>query len=323
MWQDMEKQSTGVYSVKLSKIIEKFSLRNLTPNVATEDILVKQADINRPALQFAGYFDHFDNQRIQLVGKVETEYLKMHDERYILNMVEKICKAGVPCIIFCRGIMPNRHFIDMGNLYQIPILSSERSTSSLLSELNRYLKIELAPRISIHGVLVDVFGVGVLITGESGIGKSEAALELVKRGHRLVADDVVDIIKTNDDELIGSAPDVTRYFIELRGIGIIDVKTLYGVLSVEHDTEINLEIHLEEWEREREYDRLGLEEQYDDILGKKVACQRIPIRPGRNVAIIVETAAINHRQKEMGYNAAQELYRRVSEQIRRDQDENN
>ena len=252
---------------------------------------------------------------------MEYSYLQTQEDAYIREMATKIFKAGIPCMIFCHGLEPNPLFIELGNQYGVPVLRTEAGTSSFLSELNRYLKIELAPRISIHGVLVDVCGEGVLITGESGIGKSEAALELVKRGHRLVSDDVVEIKKINDDELVGTAPEITRHFIELRGIGIIDVKTLYGVQSVRESQVISLVIKLEEWDREREYDRLGLEEQYEEILGNKVVCHSIPIRPGRNLAIIVETAAINHRQKQIGYNAAHELYRRVTSNMQRKKDE--
>ena len=201
---------------------------------------------------------------------------------------------------------------------------TKKATSAFSAEIIRWLNVQLAPCISIHGVLVDVFGEGVLITGESGIGKSEAALELVKRGHRLVTDDAVEIRKVSDETLVGSAPSVTRHFIELRGIGIIDVKTLYGVSAVKDTQNIDLVIHLEDWDKEREYDRLGLEEEYIEYLGNKVVCHNIPIRPGRNLAVICESAAINHRQKKMGYNAAQELYRRVQESIangRDDEDE--
>ena len=192
-----------------------------------------------------------------------------------------------------------------------------------MAEIIRWLGVQLAPCISIHGVLVDVYGEGILITGESGIGKSEAALELIKRGHRLVSDDVVEIRKVSDVTLVGSAPDITRHFIELRGIGIIDVKTLFGVSSVKDTQNIDLVIRLEDWDKEKEYDRLGLEEEYTEYLGNKVVCHNIPIRPGRNLAVICESAAINHRQKKMGYNAAQELYRRVQESLtrRRDEDE--
>ena len=307
----MYNTSKGNYSVKLNKVIEKFNLKNLTPEVDTKKIVIRQTDVNRPALQFAGYFEYFDYSRIQLIGKVEYSYLKMHDDDYIRELTEKIFKAGIPCMIFCRGLEPRPLFMELGNKYGVPVLATDDGTSSFFSELNRFLKIELAPRISIHGVLVDVFGEGVLITGESGIGKSEAALELIKRGHRLVSDDVVEIRKVSDVTLVGSAPDITRHFIELRGIGIIDVKTLFGVESVKDTQSIDLVIKLEEWDRDKEYDRLGLHEEYTEYLGNKVVCHSLPIRPGRNLAIIVEAAAVNHRQKKMGYNAAEALYKRV------------
>ena len=206
---------------------------------------------------------------------------------------------------------------EMARKYNKPLLFSNRMTSPLMAEVIRWLNVELAPCISIHGVLVDVYGEGILIMGESGIGKSEAALELIKRGHRLITDDVVEIHKVSDDTLVGTSPEITRHFIELRGIGIIDVKTLYGVESVKETQNIDLVIKLEEWDKEKEYDRLGLNEEYTEFLGNKVVCHSIPIRPGRNLAIIVESAAVNHRQKKMGYNAAQELYRRVQESINR------
>ena len=194
-------------------------------------------------------------------------------------------------------------------------MSSDASTSSFMAEIIRWLKVQLAPTISIHGVLVDVFGEGVLIMGESGIGKSEAALELIKRGHRLVTDDVVEIKKVSDETLIGTAPDITRHFIELRGIGIIDVKSLFGVESIKETQGIDMVIKLEEWDKDKEYDRLGLEETYTEILGNRVVSHNIPIRPGRNLAVIVETAAVNWRQRKMGYNAAQELYNRVQQNL--------
>ena len=197
----------------------------------------------------------------------------------------------------------------------MPILSSKVDTSSLSAEATRWLRVELAPRISIHGVLVDIYGEGVLITGESGIGKSEVALELIHRGHRLVSDDVVEIKKVSDASLVGSAPDITRHFIELRGIGIIDAKTLFGVESVKNTQTIDLVIRLEEWNKDTDYDRMGLEESYIEYLGNKVVCHSIPIRPGRNVAIICESAAVNYRQKKMGYNAARELYNRVTSNL--------
>lgn len=232
-----------------------------------------------------------------------------------LAMMERIMEHKIPCIVFCRSIEVPPEFVEVATRYGIPLLQSEKTTSSFMAEVIRWLNVELAPRISIHGVLVDVYGEGVLIMGESGIGKSEAALELIKRGHRLVTDDVVEIKKVSDDTLIGTAPDITRHFIELRGIGIIDVKTLFGVESVKDTQCIDLVIKLEEWNKDEEYDRLGLEEKYTEFLGNKVVCHSIPIRPGRNLAIICESAAVNYRQKKMGYNAARELYNRVTNNL--------
>ena len=234
----------------------------------------------------------------------------MEEEKRV-EIYQKLLEHKVPCIIFSNELQPDESFIEIAQKNDIPVFGTCKKTSSFMGELIRWLNVKLAPCISIHGVLVDVYGVGVLIMGESGIGKSEAALELIKRGHRLVTDDVVEIRKVSDDTLVGSAPDITRHFIELRGIGIIDVKTLFGVESVKDTQSIDLVIKLEEWDKEKEYDRLGLEEEYIEFLGNKVVCHSLPIRPGRNLAIIVETAAVNHRQKKMGYNAAQELYRRV------------
>ena len=231
------------------------------------------------------------------------------------EIYEQFLSYQLPCVIFSRNLQPEPMFLEMANQSQVPVFVTEKKTSEFTAEIIRWLNVELAPCISIHGVLVDVYGVGVLIMGESGIGKSEAALELIKRGHRLVSDDVVELRKVSDVTLVGSAPDITRHFIELRGIGIVDVKTLFGVQSVRETKNIDLVITLEDWNKEKQYDRLGLEEEYTEFLGNKVLCHQIPIRPGRNLAIIVETAAINHRQKKMGYNAAQELYKRVQENL--------
>ena len=304
-------------TVSLNKMIEKLDLKNLTPDIATDGIEISSPDINRPALQLAGYFEHFACERVQIIGYVEYTYLKSLDRDVKLANYEQFLSSDIPCVIYSTRTEPDEDMIELAKKYHKPLLSSHRITSDLMAEVIRWLGVELAPCISIHGVLMDVYGEGILIMGESGIGKSEAALELIKRGHRLITDDVVEIHKVSDDTLVGTSPEITRHFIELRGIGIIDVKTLYGVESVRETQSIDLVIKLEEWDKDKEYDRLGLNEEYTEFLGNKVTCHSIPIRPGRNLAIIVESAAVNHRQKKMGYNAAQELYRRVQESISR------
>lgn len=309
------------YNVKLSKIMEPLQLSLLNKEVDVDKIELHQSDVNRPALQLAGFFEHFDYERLQIVGMVESAYVEEKYEDHGVAMYEKIFQAGIPCMVFCRDLKPADEVVELATKYNIPLLLCPSGTCGFMNKAIRLLQTELAPRISIHGVLVDVFGEGVLITGESGIGKSEAALELIKRGHRLVSDDVVEIKKISDTELVGSAPSITRHFIELRGIGIVDVKTLFGIQSVLETQKISLVIRLEEWNREREYDRLGLDDQYTEYLGNKVVCHSIPIRPGRNVAMLVESAAINHRQKKMGYNAAHELYRRVTGNLQGKQEE--
>ncbi len=304
-----------MYTVSMKKFMKQMKLENLTPEIDLEDVVITQTDINRPALQLAGFFDYFDHHRIQIIGQVEYTYMEKQGEEKSMAMMEKIMSYKVPGIVFCRDLPVTDELLAMAVKHQIPIMKTAVDTSSFSSEVTRWLKVELAPRISIHGVLVDIYGEGVLITGESGIGKSEVALELIHRGHRLVSDDVVEIKKVSDATLIGSAPDITRHFIELRGIGIIDAKTLFGVESVKDTQAIDLVIKLEEWNKDQEYDRMGLEENYIEYLGNKVVCHSIPIRPGRNVAIICESAAVNYRQKKMGYNAARELYNRVTSNL--------
>ena len=307
------------HGVTLTEVVQKMDLKNLTPDVELIGKEVNIPDVNRPALQLTGFFEHFDSDRVQIIGYVEYTYLQTLTEERKTEIYEKMLEHKVPCVIFSRSLQPEESFLRIAKERDVPILRTEKKTSSFMGELIRWLNVKLAPCISIHGVLVDVYGVGVLIMGESGIGKSEAALELIKRGHRLVTDDVVEIRKVSDDTLVGSAPDITKHFIELRGIGIVDVKSMFGVQSVRETQNIDLVITLEDWSRDKEYDRLGLEEEYTEFLGNKVVCHSIPIRPGRNLAIIVESAAVNHRQKQMGYNAAQELYKRVQENLARRQ----
>ena len=308
-------------SVELTKIAKSMELKNLTPDVDISSIVVTTPDINRPALQLTGYFEHFASERVQIVGYVEFTYLEHMTRNQRVHAYEQFCAHKVPCIIFTSKTDPDEDILRIATENGIPVFTTEKNTSPFMAEIIRRLNVELAPCISIHGVLVDVYGEGVLIMGESGIGKSEAALELIKRGHRLVSDDVVEIRKVSDASLVGSAPDITRHFIELRGIGIIDAKTLFGVESVKNTQTIDLVIKLEEWDKDKEYDRLGLQEEYTEFLGNRVVCHSIPIRPGRSLAVIVESAAVNHRQKKMGYNAAQELYNRVQKSLAKKKEE--
>ncbi len=309
-------------SVPLKKLADKMKLNNLTPEIDLAGKKIVTTEINRPALQLTGYFDHFDAERVQIIGYVEYTYLEHLTREQKVPVYEKLLSCQIPCLIYTTMTVPDPDMIELAKQYGIPVFTTRQATSAFMAEVIRWLNVELAPCISIHGVLVDVYGEGIMIMGESGIGKSEAALELIKRGHRLITDDVVEIRKVSDETLIGSAPDITRHFIELRGIGIIDVKTLFGVESVKNTASIDLVIKLEEWDREKEYDRMGLEEEYTEFLGNKVVCHSLPIRPGRNLAVIVEAAAVNHRQKKMGYNAARELYNRVQKNLMKSLEEN-
>lgn len=301
--------------IPFTKVVDNYGLVNHTPEINTDEVKIIIPEVNRPALQLAGFFEHFDKERVQIIGNVECAFLDNMQRKNRQWVYEKLMSSGIPCLILCRGNKPDDDLISAGLKYGVPIMSTDTATSSFNAELSRWLNVELAPCITRHGVLVDVYGEGVLIMGESGIGKSEAALELIKRGHRLVTDDVVEIRRVSDETLIGTSPAITKHFIELRGIGIIDVKALFGVESILDSASIDMVIQLEEWSRDKEYDRMCLEERYTEFLGNKVVCHKIPIRPGRNLAVIVEAAAVNHRQKRMGYNAAVELYNRVQKNM--------
>lgn len=309
------------HEVSVAKIAELLDLKNYTTDIDLKARKIECSDINRPALQLTGYFEHFEQSRVQVIGNVEYTYIQQLSDEEKHHRYSELMKFDIPCVIFCRDLKPGDILMEEAMKQNVPVLGTDRPTSEFVAELIYCLGEQLAPCISVHGVLVDVYGEGVMITGESGIGKSEAALELIRRGHRLVTDDVVEIRKINDHTLIGTSPDITRHFIELRGIGIIDVKTLYGVECVKEKQQIDLVIKLEDWKKEAEYDRLGLEEEYIEYLGNKVVCHSLPIRPGRNLAVICETAAVNHRQKKMGYNAAQELYRRVQANLTKNSEE--
>ncbi|MBE5914596.1 MULTISPECIES: HPr(Ser) kinase/phosphatase [Pseudobutyrivibrio] len=301
--------------VSVATIQERFNLTNFTPELNLEEAQVTVADVNRPALQLHGFYEHFDSSRIQVIGNVEAAYLNKKTDEEKAESFAQLLTYDIPCVIFCRGEKPGEILLKEAVKANVPVLGTDRATSEFMSALIYSLNKDFAPYTTIHGVLVDVYGEGLLITGESGIGKSEAALELIRRGHRLVSDDVVEIRRPNNERLYGRAPSITQYLIELRGIGIIDVKSLYGVEAVKDEQRIDLVIKLEDWSKEKEYDRLGMTDEYMNILGIDVTCHSLPIRPGRNLAIICEAAAVNHRQKKMGYNAAEELYRRVQNNI--------
>ncbi len=304
-----------VLPVKISYIQERLALKNFTASLDLDEKSVAVSDVNRPALQLHGFYEYFQPNRVQIIGNVEKAYLASKTLEQQEELFEKFFSTGIPCVICSNGFEPLPEVITIAEKHGVPVLGTERLTSEFMSEFIWVLSSALAPMTTIHGVLVDVYGEGLLITGESGIGKSEAALELIKRGHRLVADDVVEIRRTNAATLRGRAPKITKHLIELRGIGVIDVKSLFGVECVKDEQRIDFVIQLEDWKKEKTYDRLGMTDNYMDILGVDVVCHNLPIRPGRNLAIICETAAVNHRQKKMGYNAAEELTRRVQENM--------
>lgn len=298
-----------VFNVGLKKIIGDFKLEEVyTPD---RDILIESVEVNRPGLQIAGFFDYFDPKRLQIMGMVEHTYLAGLSENERYKRIDDFLSRGIPAVIITRGIEPHTELLEIAKKYQINILRTQLSTSAFMSALIAYLNVELAPRITRHGVLVEVYGEGVLILGESGVGKSETAVELMKRGHRLVADDAVEIKRVSSKALVGSAPEVIRHFIEMRGIGIVDVKKIFGIGAVKDTEKIDLVIQLEIWQKDKQYDRLGLTETYTNILGIDIPCLTIPVRPGRNLAVIFEIAAMNNRQRRMGYNAAEALNNRL------------
>jgi HPr kinase/phosphorylase len=296
-------------------MISEFNLVMLAEKVGVSGKQMTHAEINRPALQLAGFYEYFDADRLQIIGLVEYTYLQKMEQSLRCETLRKIFAHKVACIVLCRSLAPFPEMVSLAEEFDVPLLGSPDSTTDFMGEVIRWLKVHLAPRITLHGVLVDIYGEGVLIMGESGIGKSETALELIKRGHRFVADDAVEVKRVSHQTLIGSCPEIIRYFIELRGIGIIDVRQMFGVESIKATQSIDLVIKLELWDKKKKYDRMGLREEFMDILGNNVVCHAIPIRPGRNLAIICESAAINHRQKKMGYNAAQILNDRVMENM--------
>lgn len=302
--------------VYLDELVQDLKLELLNGIDFREKIIEKQ-DINRPGIQFTGYFKHYDPDRIQIIGFVESEYLNTLDDEKRDHIYTEFLKEDIPGIIFCRGIKPEQVFLRKATEMNIPVFMTDKITTRFMSDIIRWLNVKLAPSITIHGCLADVYGVGVFIQGESGIGKSEALLELIKRGHRLIADDAVEIKKVSDETLFGQAPELTRDFMEIRGIGIVDMKALYGFQVVKESQNIDLVITLEEWKKEKIYDRMGMEEKKIDILGNKITHYEIPIRPGRNLAVIIEAAAVICRQRKLGYNSVEGFLERQKNMMRR------
>ena len=301
-----------MHSITVQELIDEYKLIPLTQkNADYSKRLITTADINRPALQLTGFYDYFDAGRVQILGLVENSYLDKMSIDKRKRTLKRFFSYSYPCVVICRGLDAFPEMIKFADESGTPLFQTSETTSTFMSEIIRWMRVQLAPRVTMHGVLVDVYGEGLLIIGESGIGKSETALELIKRGHRLVADDAVEIKRVSSQTLIGSCPEIIRYFIELRGVGIIDVKQMFGVESIKATQNIDLIIKLELWDKTKEYDRLGLKEEYMEILGNNVVCHAIPIRPGRNLAVICESAAINHRQKKLGYHSAKALSERV------------
>lgn len=294
--------------------ISALSLQVLSPSQRKEWDLTT-AELNRPGLQFVGFYEHFAFERPQVVGLSEMAYLESLPDEVRRERLEAYFSYPLPCVILCRGMKPTDDMLELAATHDVALLSTEQVTTRFFGNAMHYLNQCLAPRATLHGVLVDVFGVGVLITGESGVGKSEAALELVKRGHQLVADDVVDVCKVNDKRLTGESPETVRHFMEIRGIGIIDIKAMYGVGAVLMSKSIDLVIHLEPWKEKKTYDRLGLSDDFTTIMDVRIPRVVLPVRPGRNLAIIIEVAARNFSLKHMGYSAAKELDRRLNEMM--------
>lgn len=303
------------FTIPVSKIIEEFELEKICEPENIDEVLISTSDVNRPGLQMAGFFDYYDGQRMQIMGKVEFTYLEKLSADERVKRLETYFKHDFPALVITRGLQTFPEMKEFAEKYKKVLLRTELSTSDFMSALIRYLNVQIAPRRTRHGVLVEVYGEGILIMGESGVGKSETAIELVKRGHRLVADDAVEIKRVSDKTLVGSSPEIIRHFVELRGIGIIDVKEIFGIGAVKDTESIDMIIHLEPWIEGKNYDRLGMVDEYTNIMGINIPSLTIPVRLGRNLAVIVEVAAMNNRQKRMGYNAAVELNNRLMRQM--------
>ena len=296
-----------IHSVLLTTVVEAFGLEVAYAATDYEKIQLTVVDVARPGLQLAGYYDHFEPMRLQVMGNVETSYLRKLTDAERAMTFDRLFSYKSPALLVARDITPDPQCLEMAKKHDVTVLRSREATSTIVSDLIAYLKSALAPSITRHGVLMEVYGEGLLLLGESGIGKSEAAIELLKRGHRLIADDAVEIRKISENALMGTAPKLIRNYVELRGIGIINVAKLFGMGAVKAENEINLVVNIVPWNQQTVYDRLGLEDQYMEILGVQIPMNTIPITPGRNLAVILEVAAMNNRQRKMGYNPAKEF----------------
>ena len=295
------------FNVDLKTIIDEFHLETIYLPEDSSRLTVEETDINRPGLQLMGFYEYFNSERIQIVGKMEFAYLATVDEESRYERLEMLFSQHIPALIISRELPYFPEMVEIAQKYEVPLLRTKDATSSFMAALIAFLNLHLAPRITRHGVLIEVHGEGMLILGESGVGKSETAVELIKRGHRLVADDAVEIRRVSNISLVGSSPENIRHFLEIRGIGIVNARRLFGMGSVKVTEKIDMIVELEPWDSEKVYDRMGVDNEYTSILGVKVPCATIPVKPGRNLAVILEVAAMNNRQKKMGYNAAQEL----------------
>ena len=295
------------FTVTLKQIIDEFRLEVLYCPGDPAEILISENDITRPGLQLMGFYEYFNPERIQIIGKMEFAYLSTIDEKERAEHLNALFAQHIKCLCLSRGLPCFAEMLTLAQKYSVPVLRTAESTSHFTSNLLSFLNLHLAPRVTRHGVLIEIYGEGIFITGESGVGKSECAIELVKRGHRLVADDAVELRKVSNTNLVGTSPENIRHFLELRGIGIINVRRLFGMGAVKLQQEIDLIIELEPWDSTKDYDRMGVDEEYANILGVKVPSMTIPVKPGRNTAVIMEVAAMNSRQKKMGYNATEEL----------------
>ena len=302
---------TSKYTVSLEKIVKEFSLKVLNAPAPLGEIMISSNEINRPGLQMAGYYEFFDERRIQIIGKSEESFIKHFIPEKAEQRIREFFSHKPSAVVVCRDLEFGEKYIEIAKECDIPLLQTGESTSAFSAALIAFLNLNLAPRMTQHGVLVEVYGEGILLMGDSGVGKSETAIELVKRGHRLIADDAVEIRRVSDKSLVGTAPDNIRHFIELRGIGIINASRIFGAGAVKLTEKIDLVINIEQWDVSKQYDRIGLEQQTTELLGLKIPSLTIPVKPGRNLAVIIEVAAMNNRQKKLGYNAAEDLLKKL------------